>query len=64
MVTGTTNAKAATPMYLTSWTRICSVAYAEDEMTSDDNTASAVGLPRRSIGLALGGERRARGRRS
>ena len=48
MLTGTTKEKAATPTSLTSGMRICSVAYADDEMTSEDSTARAVGLPSRS----------------
>ena len=45
---GTTSAKAATPTTGVRIRRISSVAYAEDERLSDANTASAVGLPRRS----------------
>ncbi len=48
-VTGTVSEKAATPTATTSTRRICSVAYAEDESTSEDRTASAVGFPRRSV---------------
>ena len=59
---GTTRVKAATPITFTSGSRICSVAYAEDEMTSDDSTARAVGLPSRSVAWrseAMGGPRTA-----
>ena len=42
---GVTSENAASPMTGTSTTRISSDAYAHDEMQSDANTASAVGLP-------------------
>ncbi len=58
MLMGTTNEKAATPMIGIRGMSICSVAYADDEMTSDDKTARAVGLPSRSLAcrsVAIGG---------
>jgi hypothetical protein len=45
---GTTNEKAATPTMGMRGMSICSVAYADEEMTSEDSTARAVGFPRRS----------------
>ena len=44
----TTRLNAATPTATNSTRRISSVAYADDEMQSDENTASAVGMPSRS----------------
>ncbi len=48
---------ASTPMTGIRTRRISSVAYADDEMQSDENTASAVGMPRRwwSSSLLLSG---------
>ena len=42
---GVMSENAARPMTGTSTTRISSDAYAHDEMQSEANTASAVGLP-------------------
>ena len=58
IVIGITSENAATPTARTSTKRICSVAYADDEMTSDERTASAVGRPSRSVAcrsVAIGG---------
>ena len=55
-VTGITSEKAAAPTAPTSGISICSVAYADEEMTSEESTASAVGLPSRSTDLPLGGD--------
>ena len=60
-VIGTTNENAAMPTAGTRTRRISSVAYADDERLSDANTASAVGLPRRSCAscaVASGGPSR------
>jgi len=46
-VMGVTKAKAASPPMGIRIRRICSVAYADDDITSEDRTASAVGLPSR-----------------
>ncbi len=45
---GSTKLNAKTPTTGKSTRRISSVAYADDEMQSDENTARAVGMPRRS----------------
>ena len=47
-VIGTTRLNAATPIARISTWRISSVAYADEEMQSDENTATVVGMPRRS----------------
>ncbi len=60
-VIGMTRENAAIPTALTRTKRICSVAYADEEMTSEDRTARAVGRPRRSVdwrSVAIGGPRR------
>ena len=62
-VSGVMSENAARPPTPTRIRNICSLAYAEDDMTSDDNTARAVGLPRRwppSCSLTSGGPRRMR----
>ena len=46
-MSGVINENAASPPATTRVRSICSVAYADDDMTSDDSTARAVGLPRR-----------------
>ena len=51
-VMGTTRLKANTPTAGMRMRRISSVAYADDEMQSDENTATAVGIPRRSCSSA------------
>src|SRR5438445_3638429 len=48
VVIGTTNANAPMPITGMRTRKISSVAYAEDERLSEANTASAVGLPKRS----------------
>ena len=58
MLMGITKENAATPMIGIRGMSICSVAYADDEMTSEDRTARAVGLPKRSLdcrSVAMGG---------
>src|SRR4051812_50189947 len=47
-VTPTTRLNAAAPTATKRTRRISSVAYADEEMQSDENTASATGMPRRS----------------
>ena len=46
-VMGVTSPNAANPPTGIRIRRICSVAYADEDITSDESTASAVGLPSR-----------------
>lgn len=46
-VIGVTMEKAASPAIGIKIRSICSLAYAEDDMTSEERTASAVGFPSR-----------------
>jgi hypothetical protein len=60
-VMGSTRLNAKMPAAGIRTRRISSVAYADDEMQSDEKTASAVGMPRRSCSSAdvlSGGPRR------
>ena len=62
-VIGVTIEKAASPAIGTRIRNISSLAYAEDDMTSEDRTARAVGLPSRwpwRSSLTRGGPRRMR----
>src|SRR5437016_462760 len=52
VVIGTTSANAPSPITGIRTRNISSVAYADDDKLSDANTASAVGLPRRSVSSA------------
>ena len=54
IVIGTTRLNAAIPTAGISTRRISSVAYADDEMQSDEKTASAVGIPSRSCSSVVG----------
>ena len=49
IVIGTTSMNAASPTNGSRWRRISSVAYADDEMQSEEKTARAVGIPSRSF---------------
>ena len=62
-VIGVTMEKAANPAIGTRIRSISSLVYAEEDMTSEDSTARAVGLPNRwpwSSSLTRGGPRRTR----